>query len=93
MHGVDFDDNVSLVSCQGAPGREHRDTRKDGVWTRIDSRAPRQRDAKGQVPIGVRLHGYVNSGAQRPHGSHKSVALVDELHLYGRTGWPVQLRD
>jgi hypothetical protein len=71
------------VSCQGAPGREHRDTRKDGVWTRIDSRAPRQRDAKGQVPIGVRLHGYVNSGAQRPHGSHKSVALVDELHLYG----------
>lgn len=32
-------------------------------------------------------------GDQRPHASHKRVALVDELHLYGRTGWPVQLRD
>ena len=36
---------------------------------------------------------WLNTGTERPHGSHKSLALVDELHLYGRTGWPAQLRD
>jgi len=43
------------VSCQVAPGREHRNTQRWCPDTNRFNGKPRQHDAKGQVPIGVRV--------------------------------------